>query len=399
MKIQCSLIVVFVLLMSEVVFGQNARFSQIGSAPLMLNPSLSGRFDGKLRVGSLLSWQQTTYSTTYREATMAHQNFFVDFKFGKYRNIGDEEKYDSTRKIKVKAGKKPKEEAKDETVRSKRYLGYWSAGFNFYHYGTDIFGIYDKQGPIKASFYSLTLARHFYLRNNRYIGVAGQATYADGKVDGTGGKNSYFDQEISGNGFKFDSSTNMFRANSVASGHYWDFNIGTYFGIVTDQLALELGISMAHLFYPQTNIITNDHDLNQRHRITLHSVVRFKLASQWAIVQKNIFWQEGLYYRSKNYNDQLQFRELYVGVELYKTFINSEFNLNFGGYTRSFRTLMPYINLGLGKCVNLRFSYEFPINSKKYSAYTANRTELGLFYSFRKRTPTGIRMYDKLNYW
>ena len=65
------------------VNAQNSRFSQIYSAPVMLNPALSGRYTGNGRVGTLISWQNSTTTS------IAHQNIYADFKLinGKYTPV------------------------------------------------------------------------------------------------------------------------------------------------------------------------------------------------------------------------------------------------------------------------------------------------------------------------
>ena len=70
MKIQKLLIVIF-LLISHWSIAQNSRFSQVGSAPMLINPSLTGRFDGKMRLGALYSWQESNITS------MQHQNVFL----------------------------------------------------------------------------------------------------------------------------------------------------------------------------------------------------------------------------------------------------------------------------------------------------------------------------------
>ena len=71
MKIPKLLVVIF-LLSSELVIGQNTRFSQIGSAPMLLNPALTGRFDGKIRLAGLYSTAtaETVTDTSHIKAKM-----------------------------------------------------------------------------------------------------------------------------------------------------------------------------------------------------------------------------------------------------------------------------------------------------------------------------------------
>ncbi len=378
MKNQKLLIVIF-LLISELVVAQNARFSQIGSAPIQLNPSLTGRFDGKVRVGSLFSWQKSEITQ------MQHQNVFIDIKLGKYRSSGDEElpKPNSTD---ILAGK-PVKEAKDEIGKKRKILGYWGVGFNYYHYG-------DAKAPIKASFYSASLARHFYNKRNKFFGFGIQATYAEGNLDETRG--SAYDKEISGGTFRIPRGL---PTNRISKKNYVDFNGGGYYGMVTDAVMFELGGAMYHLFYPNIDILNKDKESELRHRVTAHSVLRVKFNEKWGLVQKNIYWQEGLYYRSKSFGDSLEIVSFWTGVELYKTNPLTNNNINFGLYTRSFRTVMPYLNINIGKVANLRYTYEHPFNSKKFNAYTAKRSEVALLLSLNRYTTTGTKFYKKVNFW
>ena len=73
--------------------------------------------------------------------------------------------------------------------------------------------------------------------------------------------------------------------------------------------------------------------------------------------------------------------------------------LNFGFNSRSFRTLMPYFNLNIGKYAELRYSYEMPINSRNFKAYSAKRNEIGLVLSYGRITSRGTNFYKKVNFW
>ena len=386
-----SFFIITLLLLAEVGSGQNARFSQIGNTPLLLNPSLSGRFDGQYRIGSLLSWQKTQITS------MAHQDVYVDVKFGKRnRSLGDDIAYssDSAANAKLNRKKNPREEAKDETYSAKKKKGYWSAGLNYYHYGTDLLGIYSNVSPIRADFYALAIAHHFYLNNNKYFGIGAQMTYANGNIDETRG--TKYDKEISGGGFRYDNKAPF---NHNSSANYTDYSVGAYFGQVTDQVSYELGLAMNHLFYPHDDIFNKDSETWLRHTMTLHSVLRFKVSKKWAAVQKNVYWGEGLYWRSTTIKDSLNIISLWTGIEFYKTQPLSNVNLNFGFYSRSFKTIMPMAILGIGPLATIRATYEFPINSARFKAYTAKRTEISALFTINRNTATGTRIYKKFNYW
>ena len=382
MKIQ-KLLFVILLLCAELANAQNARFSQIGSAPISLNPALTGRFDGRARLIGLYSAQTT------RTAELNHQNISLDFKIGKFRSFGDDEIVTSS----TDNNKRITKEAKDEVGPTKKLTGYWGVGLNYYHFGKD-------DAALKATYYSASIARHFYSQRNKYFGIGAQVTYAEGDLDERRGLGNY-DKEISGGQFRYPrTGPGTIPADILISKkNYVDYNIGAYYGMVTDAVGFELGGAMYHLFYPQNDILNKDDETRLRHRITAFSVLRVRLNNKWGLVQKNIYWQEGLYYRSKTFNDSLNIVAFWAGAELIKTQPKSNINVNFGFYTRSFRTVMPYLNINLGKIVALRYSYEFPVNTARFSAYTAKRHEAAIILSYKRNTAPGVRFYKKTNFW
>lgn len=379
MRMSKLLLVIF-LLSTGPVFSQNARFSQLGTSTQMFNPSLTGRFDGQGRFGALYSYQDSRFGT------MNHFNGFVEYKFGRYRSSGDE---DYSYVAKNSEGKKVVAEAKDKINDVLKPAGYWAVGVNYYQY---------EQGdaPLSGQFISASVARHFYPRRNKYWGVGGQVTYAMGKVDET--KGHKYDREITGDGFVYPQGI---PTNRIGDKNYVDFNIGGYYGMVTEPVALEIGGSLYHLFYPKSDVFDKDSEKKLRHRVTAHSMLRLRLSDKWGIVQKNFYWQEGLYLRSRVgvNNDSMHIQDFWAGLEFYKTQPASKINLSFGLYTRSFRTVMPYLNLYLGKVVNVRASYEQPLNFGKFNAYTAKRAEIALLLSYKRNTNPGTEFYSKVNFW
>jgi hypothetical protein len=381
MKTQRLQLVIFLFLLTSSAFAQNARPSQLFNTPMLVNPALTGRFDGKARLGALYSYQQSDY------ATMPHYHAFLDLKLGKYKSSGDEPLMMENEKYKKGKTGKATAEAKDEITKPRIPKGYWGVGVSYYHYG-------DNKSPLKADFISASVARHFYYKRNRYFGFGLQGTYAKGNLDEKRGID--YDKEISGGGFRYPQGV---PSNRIGSKDYVDFSAGAYYGKVTDAVAFELGISMYHLFYPKNDIFGKDDESKLRHRITAHSMLRLRLNDQWGFVQKNIYWEEGLYYRSKTFNDSLHLVSFWSGVEFYKTEPKTNFNLNFGFYTRSFRTLMPLVNVNLGRFANLRGTYELPLNAKKFTAYRARRAEVSLILTMGRNTTPGSRFYKKTNFW
>lgn len=372
--------------MSGLSKAQDPRLSQVWTTPVHVNPALSGRFDGMGRFGSLFSFQKSNpVPSKDSSVNVPHQNFYIDFKFGKYRHIGDEEQYALN---KLKGSAKPAVEAKDETGLKRMNLGFWSAALNYYRYG-------DNSNPLKAEFVSATLARHFYAKRNKYFGFGVQAAYARGDLDENRGLG--YIREISGNGFRYIKGV---QGNRVNTNDYLDFNVGGYYGMATEPVSFELGFAMYHLFYPKNAIVDKDDESKLRHRVSAHSLLRLKMNDNWGMVQRNIYWQEGLYLRSRVYNgDSSQITCFYSGAEFYKTNPKSVYNLNFGLYTRSFQTIMPFVNINLGRVANLRYSYEFPFNSRRFPGVNSKRSEIVLLLTYKRYTPPGIRFSRKVNYW
>jgi hypothetical protein len=128
-------------------------------------------------------------------------------------------------------------------------------------------------------------------------------------------------------------------------------------------------------------------------------MLRLRLNNTWGIVQKNLYWQEGLYYRSRDTADGYSINTFWTGLEFYKVDPAKDININFGFYSRSFKTLMPYLNIGLSRLANIRYTYEQPINSSKFKAYNAKRNEISLIITAGRQTKMASRFYKKLNFW
>ena len=274
------------------VDAQNARFSQIWSTPAHFNPALTGRFDGKVKVATTYSWQKS------KRVNIDHQNISVDFKLGKYKSSGDEATI-QTKISKREAKSIAKKEAKDQIYDVKSKAGYWAAGINYYHYGY-------ANCPLDAKFLALSVARHFYNKSNKMYGLGAQVVYANGSLNEN--KGTSIDDEISGGGFRYPLSQrvrNLFTTPIKSSMGYLDFNMGAYYAMNSELVAFELGASMHHLTGPSIDITNTDSESRLRRRVSAHALFRLKVNEKWGAVFRNMYWKEGLYYRSRNINDSV----------------------------------------------------------------------------------------------
>ncbi len=371
---------------SVFAFGQNARFSQEWSTPAHFNPALIGRFDGKMKVATTYSWQRAD------SGNIDHQNISIDFKLGRYKSSGDEATL-QTKFSKKQAKAISKKEAKDQVYDLKTKSGYWAAGINYYRYGYN-------SCPIEAQFMAFSMARHFYSKSNKMYGIGAQIAYANANLDESRG--THLEKEISGGGFRYPvSSKDRVNAPSVIKNSmgYVDFNLGAYYAMNSEIVMFELGGSMHHITAPVIDITKTDDESRLRRRVSAHALFRLKMNENWGAVLRNMYWKEGLYYRSRTLGDSLEIVCFWSGIELYKTSLTKKYNVNYGLYTRSFKTFMPYLNINIANWGNIRYTHEQPFNSKKYRAYNAIRDEISIIYSIGRNTEPGTRFYKKMQYW
>lgn len=341
--------IAIICITSIVTHAQNSRLSQLQNASIMVNPALAGRFQGNLRAGSLLSWQNS------KIASVAHQNFYVETKLFNKQQV----KEDSGQFI---------------IEKEKSYFG---INLNHYRYGTDITGFMQNSTPINASFTSLTGAMHINLTKDGryYFGVGLQLTNADASLDETRG--TAYDTEISGGGFRYRKTASE---NFKSSKGYFEYSVGANVGYQTDEHLLEMGIAMYHMNQPE-NDLNGDPDSKLRRRLTAYTNAMFKLSENKQLVFRNIYWEEGLYQASTTYKDSAYIIAFYSGLEWINTKPTSKYFANWGVHTRNFQTIIPQVNVHLGNYFTTRLSYEVPLNNSIHPANNAYRTELFVGYT------------------
>lgn len=368
--------IIFTVVVSQLT-AQNARFSQIASAPITLNPSLTGRNNGGADISVLSSWQNT------RTSTITHQYFQLQWK-SDLRKVAenipvliDSVKYKEGRKI-------------------KKVQGYWAGGLYYYQYGKDMTGFVANTTPVKASFVSAAVAKHFYLQGEgkHYFGFGGAVTFASGKAGEA--KGLVYDKEISGGAFTYRTVQGV--NNRSGSKQYFDFNIGMYYGHRQSKTFYEIGASISHWHFPH-NSFFNDEESRLRHRGVVHVVFGTSLNNRYDIVQRNIFWSEGLYFRSNTSFDSSQILAMWNGFELKRKSVGKGISFDYGLYSRSFRTILPMVTAHLGKSLDLKVSQEWPVNSSRAISYSAVRTELFLSYTIGRQLMGDTKIADKYFKW
>ncbi len=313
-------------------FSQDARLSQIWSLPTMMNPAFSGKFDGSYRLGVGNSSQKS------KLGAVNHQYGFVDSRFeGKATGLD-------------------------------RYFG---LGVSYYQYGNG------ATNPINAKFVAITGAHHFNLSKDgvHSMGVGTQLAFASASASE---KNGIYDKEINGGGFRWNDFNPNGTRNNVSN--YIDWNTGVYYKYKGTDLNIELGAAGYHYLHPKNSLITYDAEHRLRGRIVFHSKVDITVNPKKILTFQNIFWTEGLYWVSRSL-DKYNLVSNWGGLELSKAVPSDKPYINYGMYTRSFKTIMPYASLISRNGFNLRASYELPFNTTRYDAYTAKRFEISFHYT------------------
>ena len=336
MSFYSKTLVVFTLFLSQ-GYAQDARLSQPWSNPTMMNPAMSGNFDGLLKLGLGSSWQSNGNNK------VAHQYAFVDKRI----NLPE--------------------------YSPNKFIG---LSINAYQYGKDFIAGTINNSPIQASFISFTGAYHFNLSmdETHSMGVGAQGVLTNGNLDERKGE---YDKEISGGGFEWTRLDNL--GTTVRNGaSYADANAGAYYRYRGNGMKAEIGAAVYHFLNP-VNTIRTDKAGGQHSRAVFHTKLDVDLDKTYTMTFRYINWEEGLYWRSNKF-DPSNIHTSWTGVELANTASNRKLLVSGGLYTRSFRTIMPLVNININKGINISTSYEMPLSPAKYGSYTAKRFEISLHF-------------------
>jgi hypothetical protein len=336
MSFYSRILVVFTLMLSY-GYAQDARLSQPWSNPTMINPAMSGNFDGLLKLGLGSSWQSNGSSK------VTHQYAFVDKRI-------DLPEYSPN-----------------------KFIG---LSINAYQYGKDFVGGTTNNSPIQASFISFTGAYHFNLSTDEVhsMGIGAQGVLTNGNLDERKGA---YDKEISGGGFEWTQLDKL--GTTVRNGaSYVDVNTGAYYRYRGNGMKAEIGAAVYH-FLNQDNSIKYPKGFRHYSRAVFHTKLELDLNKTHTLTFRYINWEEGLYWRSNRIKPS-NIHTSWTGAELTNTVYDSKFSVSGGLYTRAFRTVMPCVNININRGINISTSYEMPLSPAKYGSYTAKRFEISLHF-------------------
>ena len=312
--------------------AQDPGFSQFFASPLTLNPALTGKFNGVVRVAG-----------NYRNQWPSINNAFI------------------TSTISVDApimtGRLPENDT-------------WGIG---------LMAMTDKtaSGVLNSNYVSLSTAYHKALDLDGYhsIGVGFQGTYGNQSLDGT---RLTFEDGLQLDGTWLRSPTEAINSQFV-SVHYFDMNLGLLYNASTNgNNNYYFGASAYHLNHPKVSFLGVD-TINIPTRITFHGGGFFPIAGSPSTI-----------YLSGLFSNQAGAREYVLGGAWAVAATTDETNpVNFyagvwGRFTNNTTdAVIPYVGLDYSD-FSLGVSYDVNVSSLQTASQSRGGIEVSLIYIKKK---------------
>lgn len=315
---------IFLLIISIIsgfeVYCQDPHFSQFFASPLTLNPALTGKFDGNVRVAGNYRNQWPTINRAFVTTTAS-----VDLPI--FRNLVGE----------------------NDT---------WGAGVMAY-------SDQSANSALKFNYLTVSTAFHKGLDEDGFqqIGAGFQATYTNMVLDVS---NLKFEDQLTP--FGFTGTTSEIFSNANLKSNYFDLNAGIlYTGSSSDRNYFYAGVSMYHILRPKQSFTGSYFILNPR--TTIHAGGYFPLG------ERNTIHTSGLF------STQAKARETVFGMAMQLPVSDEDkpTSVYVGSWMRLNDAIIPYVGLEFG---DLRFGATFDINTSSLKAASQSRggIEISLIY-------------------
>jgi len=314
--------------LGDAIQAQDPAFSQFFASPLTLNPALTGKFNGTLRVAG-----------NYRNQWPAVNNAFITSTISVDGNI--------------LADRLPETDA-------------WGIG---------VMAMTDKtaSGILTSNFISLSTAYHKSLDEDglNQLGVGFQGTYANKSLDGL---RLNFQDGLQLDGTWLSSPTESVNQKRV-NANYFDMDAGVlYNGSFTGNDNIYLGASLYHINQPRESFLGMDHIILPS-RFTLHTGGYFPLSNSPSTL-----------YFSGLYSVQASAHEIVLGgaweINAGTNEEQKPTNVYFGSWVRFSNVtdaIIPYVGLDFGS-FNLGMTYDLNISAFKTASQGRGGIEISLIY-------------------
>ncbi|HMO33595.1 MAG TPA: PorP/SprF family type IX secretion system membrane protein [Lacibacter sp.] len=321
----------FVFLMGTVLQlqAQDPNFSQFFASPLTLNPALTGKFNGVVRVAGNYRNQWPTINSAFRTTTAS-----------------------------VDAG-----------ILQNRIP-------EFDQFGVGMMGMYDMNGNgvMKNSYLSASLAYHKALDAYGYhqLGVGFSGTYAQRRLDVS---KLNFEDELTSLGFT-GNTAEIFGSNGFLNINYADVNAGIiYNGATNDYNNFYVGASVYHINRPKVSFQGANFLLNPR--FTIHGGGYFPVADATTV------------FVSANHQQQAGASETIFGGAVGLT-VNGDYEnpveVYAGSWVRLGDAIIPYLGLEFS---SWRMGLSYDVNTSRLAAASRRQggMEISLIYIQKHADP------------
>ena len=312
--------------------AQDPHFSQFFASPLTLNPALTGKFDGNLRIAGNHRNQWPTISRAF-----STQSLSLDFPI--------------------------LQNALPDNDR-------WGVGASF---------VNDQQadGVIRSMYYGVSTAYHKGLDEDGFhqVSVGFQGSYTQKRLDIS---NVKFEDQLRSDGFT--GITNEIFANQVINVNYFDLNAGLLFsGIIGDATNYYGGASMYHILRPTESFRGGQFILNPRY--TVHGGVYMPIGARTMLHTSALYQNQGRANEfvfggafGLNVNDDMEYNPT---------------NFYVGAWMRVNDAIAPYVGLEWNK-FRLGMTYDVNVSSLKTVSNSRGGFEISLIFINKPSDEKGI---------
>jgi type IX secretion system PorP/SprF family membrane protein len=321
-------ILIIVLFISGSIFAQDPHFSQFFASPLTLNPALTGRFDGNMRIAGNYRNQWPTISNAFQTYTAS-----VDFA--------------------IMQNKLPEIDRR--------------AG------GIMALGDQQADGVLKNTYYAISTAYHKGLDEDGYhqVAVGFQGTFAQKRLNTA---NLKFEDQLRSDGFT-GITAEIFNP-AMVNINYFDLNAGVMFsGVTGGSVSYYAGGSIYHINKPRESFTGADFALQPRY--TFHGGAYFPVG------------QSTVLHTSALYQNQSGASETVIGGA-FGLNVNQADELNpttffVGSWYRFGDAIIPYLGLEFN---SMRVGASYDVNTSALKSVSQSRGgfELSIIYVHRPNT-------------
>ncbi len=328
-KYTCTLL--SLVCFSFFVNAQDPHFSQFFASPLTLNPALTGKFDGTLRVAGNYRNQWPAFNNVYTTSTLS-----VDFAILKSR-LPD-----------------------------------------FDTWGIGILALTDKAGGgvLTNNYIGLSTSYHKALDEDGFqqIGIGFQGTYGQKRLDNS---KLLFEDQLTP--FGFTGVTQDIFNSSNLNINYLDVNAGLiYTGSTNDQNNFYIGASMYHINRPKESF--KGGNWNIAARTTISAGGYFPVSEQLTLHTSGI-------YQVQNKSSEVTFGGAIAAAIDPQS--DNPSNFYIGSWYRVNDAIIPYLGLEFGG-MRIGASYDINTSSLKAGSQSRGGMEISLIYIKRPAGYKGI---------